>query len=112
MGIGDTIKASADAVRDMLGTDFTLNGETALGKCSYEELAPIKVRAFLGEDYADEIEFPWLQVEAPAGSGITEGDKLTCDATSKDWIVRRVMQAMAGGVVIAERCLCIGKTVE
>ena len=112
MAIGDTLKASVDTVRDMLGSDCTLNGTTDLGKCGIEELSPERVRSILGEEFADEIESPWAVIECAAASGVKEGDEITVDVTGRDWLVRRVSKPMGGGVVIAERCICRGKTVE
>lgn len=109
MGIGADLKASVDAVRDELGSACTLNGTTALGKCGLEELTPTKIRVMLGEDYADETELPWMSIEAPAGSGIKENDKITVDVTGYDWVVRRVMRPTCGDVIMAERCLCVGE---
>lgn len=111
MAIGDDIKAAVDSVRDMLGLDCTLNGTTALGKCAFEELTPGRARSMLGPDYEDELDIPWAAIEVPAGTAVTEGDKITLDLTSQDWIVRRVMTAQAAGVKVADRCLCVGRLI-
>ena len=113
MGIGEQMKADVDAVREEFGTDFTLtraNGSTvALGKCSFEEYTPARAQGMLGGDYVDEIGKPWAMIEVPVGKTIKEDEKLTGGGT--DWIVYRVIRARLAGVLVAERCLCIGKMV-
>lgn len=111
MGTGTDLKADVDALRDLLGSDCTLNGTTALGKCAVRELDPSGARASLGEQFIDEVDLPWAWIETPAGSGIKEGDRITVDTTGDIWIVRRIKQPMAGDVVLAERCLCVATTV-
>ena len=113
MGIGEDMKADVDAIREEFGTDCTLtrsDGSTvALGKCSFEEYTPARAQGILGGDYVDEIGKPWAMIEVPAGKEVKEDDKLTVDGT--DWIVYRVIRARLAGVLVAERCLCIGKMV-
>ena len=112
MALGDDIKSAVDSVRDALGLDCTLNGTTALGKCSYAEADPGMARSVLGSDYDDEIDMPWVMIEVPAAITVKEGDKITVDLTSLDYIVRRVEITQAGGVKIAQRCVCTGQLVE
>lgn len=109
MGIGDTIKANVDAVRDMLGSSCTIAG-TDIGKCSWEDLTPDQTQSILGLDYSDEISLPWAMIECPAETTVVEGDLITVTVSGKSWIVRRVLFAFAGDVIIAKRCLCVGKT--
>lgn len=109
MGIGNMIKSAVDSVRNMLGTDCTLNSTTPLGKCSYSELSQEQIRETLGEDWADQFNMPWVMIEVPAGNNVKEGDKITVILTGTDWVVRRVMDAQAGGVKIAQRCICVGQ---
>lgn len=109
MGIGDTLKADIDGLRELLGSACTLNGTTPLGKCSLRELVAAEARNFLGDEYSDELDLPWILIEAPAASQIKEGDKITVDITEQDWIVRRVMRPTAGDVILSKRCVCVGK---
>lgn len=112
MGIGDDLKSDVDAVRDLLGSACTVNGTTALGVCSIHELNPDEVQAtFGGDENFDDMNLVWMMIEAPAGSGVKQGDAITVEATSREYAVRRVTKSMAGGVVIAERCYCSGELV-
>jgi hypothetical protein len=112
MGIGEDLKSDVDAVRNLLGSPCTLNGVTALDYCSIHELNPDEVRAtFGGDENFDDMNLVWMMIEAPAGSGIKQGDAITVDETARDYTVRRVTKPMAGGVVIAERCYCSGELV-
>ena len=109
MALGDDIKTWIDTTRNTLGSDCTLGGTTALGKCAVEDLSPARTREFLGNDYEDEISLPWAMIEVPAASAVVEGSRITVDITSTDWIVRRVMRSVAAGVLIAKRCICHGE---
>jgi hypothetical protein len=112
MGVGEDMKASVDSIRNALGVDCTLNDETPLGKCSFAELNPSTSTGELGFDFSDEIGFPWAMIEAAAGSGVKTQDRITVDVTGQSWIVRRVLKTLCAGVVIGERCLCVGKNVD
>jgi hypothetical protein len=112
MGIGEDMKASVDSVRDELGTDCTLNGSTALGKCGIEELNPTTVRENALVMSEDEYGLPWMMIEVPFGFGVKDGDTIMVDLTSTYWLVRRAITTQCAGVAIAQRCLCIGRLVE
>ena len=107
MGIGDALKANADSIRDALGSDCTLNGVTALGKCSLNLLNGIQAREALGDDFGDEQDKEWAMIEVPAGRPIQAQDRITVDTTGRNFVVRRVSQPTVSNVVIASRCLCV-----
>lgn len=109
MGIGDDIKAAVDALVDTLGDDCTLDGATALGKCSYKELNQEEAREYMGIDYQDELSAPYCIIEVPATASVVQGSRLTIQ--SRDWVVRRVMKAQAGGVLVRKRCICHGELI-
>ncbi len=110
MAIGDDIKTAVDAARDLLGHDFTLNDTTPLGACSYEEYSPARARTVLGEYFEDEIDLAWALIEVPMDTAVQEQDKITDDVTGWDWIIRRMMPSTGGSTQIAQRCMCVRKT--
>lgn len=109
MALGDDIKSMIDDLRDDLGTSCTLNAGTALGKCSFAAVNPAQLREVIGEIYDDEIGLPWAMIEVPAGFSVKEQDKITVGTTSEVFVVRRVTNSMANGVLLAQRCYCIGQ---
>ena len=110
MGLGEDIKAQVKSVREKLGTDCTIDS-VSIGKCGYEDLTPSQTQGVLGSDYMDEISSPWAMIECDPDTDVVEGTLITVTATGKDWIVRRVLNAQAAGVLIGKRCLCYGKLV-
>lgn len=113
MGIGDDIKASVADVRDMLGVESTLrvNGaEVSLGKCSYHDLDSAQARELVGDAYLDEIGTRWALIAVPTDRKPPENGLITCATTGQSWVVKRVTDAQAAGVLIEYRCLCVGKT--
>lgn len=112
MGLGTDIKSQVDSVRNTLGTDCTLNGTTALGKCAVLEMSPEQVQSLIRQGYEDEIGPPFAMIEVPATPAVKEGDLITVDLTGEDWIVFRKSTAQAAGVVLAQRCLCKGKAAD
>lgn len=106
MGLGDDIKTAVDEVREMLGTTCLLNGSTDIGLCAVYELSTSSAKEALGADFEDEFSMSWALIEAPAGAGVKQGNKITVSLTGQSWLVRRVTRTQAAGVAISERCLC------
>jgi hypothetical protein len=91
----------------MLGSACTLNGSTALGKCSLNILNPSQVRDALGEDYENEQDLEWAMIETDASFTIHAQDSITVTATGRSYVVRRVSRPVTDDVVAANRCLCV-----
>lgn len=110
MGVGNIVKRNVDMVRQMLGSECTLNG-TDSAVCAVHDLDPAQVRSTLGDDYSDEIDMGWAMIEAPAEWNVEENDRITVVTTGQNWVVRRVKCSLVSGVVVAKRCMCTAETV-
>ena len=103
--IGEYIKTQDEHLRDLLGTEYLLNGVTGAGRADFSPMTTKSVSEQLGTDNEQEFNLAWAGIKLNASVEVNPQDSITVNGSG--WIVRRVHTPTADGVITCKDCLCI-----